>query len=96
MATYHKKIEYQGVQGGFLVLRPSVDDYRGMMDVMLHTEFKIYEGWNSSLIGWHWGGMVWKSHFCFGFFHNLTCVDCARSCALLLLQGIRPHSDADS
>jgi hypothetical protein len=35
-----------------------VDDYRGIIDVVMTTEFKIYRGWNSSNIGWYWGGMT--------------------------------------
>lgn len=58
MATFKKKIEQFPVQGGFIVLRPSVEDYQGIIRVMMTTEFRIHRGWNSSHIGWYWGGMT--------------------------------------
>lgn len=42
----------------FIVLKPSLEDYLGIVNVLMTTEFKIYRGWNSSNIGWYWGGMT--------------------------------------
>lgn len=58
MATFHKKIEQMPVQGGFLALRPSIDDYRAIVHTEMTTEFRKNHGWNSSHIGWYWGGMT--------------------------------------
>ena len=58
MATFKKKMEQFPVQGGFLVMRPSMEDYQNIVKVLLTTEFKIHQGWNSSKIGWYWGGMT--------------------------------------
>jgi hypothetical protein len=57
MATY-KAIECMPVQGGFIVLKPAEDDYLNIMNVMMTTEFRKGKGWNSSKIGWFWGGMT--------------------------------------
>jgi hypothetical protein len=57
MATYKHK-DGMPVQGGFIVLRPSVIDYENIIDILLTTEFRKGKGWNSSKIGWYWGGMT--------------------------------------
>ncbi len=58
MATYKKLTEQMPVQGGFLVLRPSLADYRAIIATEMRTEFRQGKGWNASLIGWYWGGMT--------------------------------------
>ncbi len=57
MATF-KGDDKMPAQGGFLVFKPSVDDYRNIIRTEMTTEFKKYHGWNSSHIGWFWGGMT--------------------------------------
>lgn len=57
MATF-KKPECMPVQGGFIVFTPSEQDYLNVMNIMLTTEFRKGKGWNSSHIGWFWGGMT--------------------------------------
>ena len=46
------------VQGGFLVIKPSIDDYLNLVNIMLTTEFVLDRGWNNSGVGWYWGGMT--------------------------------------
>ena len=46
------------VQGGFIVLKPSIYDYQRLIHIMMNTEFFIGGGWNRSKIGWFWGGMT--------------------------------------
>lgn len=57
MATF-KGVDKMPVQGGFIVLKPSMEDYRGIIDTEMRYEFRKYRGWNSSHIGWFWGGMT--------------------------------------
>ena len=57
MATF-KKEHCQPAQGGFLVLRPSVADYSGLINTIMTTGFFKGSGWNRSHIGWFWGGMT--------------------------------------
>ncbi len=57
MATF-KGQDKMPVQGGFIVLKPSIADYRAIIDTEMTTEFKKFHGWNSSHIGWFWGGMT--------------------------------------
>jgi hypothetical protein len=57
MATY-KAEKSEPAQGGFLVLRPSVDDYKNIINVIMTTGFFEGSGWNRSAIGWFWGGMT--------------------------------------
>jgi hypothetical protein len=45
-------------QGGFLVLKPSVNDYENLINILMTKEFKRGKGWDSSRIGWFWGGMT--------------------------------------
>ena len=53
MATF--KMDYkQPAQGGFLVLKPSVRDYEALINILLTTEFVIYNGWNHTEVGWFW------------------------------------------
>ena len=46
------------VQGGFLIIRPSIDDYMNLVNIMITTDFVMGEGWNNSGVGWYWGGMT--------------------------------------
>jgi hypothetical protein len=46
------------VQGGFIVLKPSMDDYSKLIHILMNTEFAQGGGWNRSKIGWFWGGMT--------------------------------------
>lgn len=57
MATF-KAEDKQPAQGGFLVMKPSVDDYEGLINILLTCDFVIHQGWNRSQIGWFWGGMT--------------------------------------
>lgn len=57
MATF-KGIDKMPVQGGFILLKPSIEDYRAIIHTEMNTQFRIYQGWNSSHIGWFWGGMT--------------------------------------
>jgi hypothetical protein len=45
-------------QGGFLVIRPSIQDYKNLIKIMTTVEFKRGRGWGKSNIGWFWGGMT--------------------------------------
>jgi lipopolysaccharide biosynthesis glycosyltransferase len=53
-----KNKEKLPVQGGFLVIKPSIDDYLNLVNIMLTTEFVLDRGWNNSGVGWYWGGMT--------------------------------------
>ena len=57
MAT-HKGEDKMPVQGGFIVLRPNMQDFRNIIETLMTTEFLIGGGWNRSKIGWFWGGMT--------------------------------------
>lgn len=57
MATY-KGEEKMPVQGGFIVLQPSIQDYNNIVDIEMTTIFAKGSGWNRSRIGWFWGGMT--------------------------------------
>ena len=57
MAT-HNGEDRMPSQGGLLVLRPSLADYRALINIVLTTEFNMGGGWNGSKIGWFWGGMT--------------------------------------
>ena len=57
MAT-HKGEDKMPAQGGFLLIRPSEKDFRGIVDTLMTTEFKSGGAWNGSKIGWFWGGMT--------------------------------------
>lgn len=57
MATF-KAPDKMPAQGGFLIIRPSMEDYKGLINTLMTTEFVIYHGWNHSQIGWFWGGMT--------------------------------------
>ena len=57
MAT-HKGEDKMPAQGGFLLIKPSEADFRGIIRTILTTEFKNGGGWNGSKIGWFWGGMT--------------------------------------
>lgn len=46
------------VQGGFLIIKPSIDDYLNLINIMITTEFVIDRGWNATDVGWYWGGMT--------------------------------------
>jgi len=55
MAT-HKGPGKLPVQGGFLLVRPSLSDYDKLISTIINTEFYAGSGWNRSLIGHFWGG----------------------------------------
>jgi hypothetical protein len=57
MAT-HKGEDHMPSQGGLLVIKPNIQDYRNIIDIILTQEFKMGSGWNGSKIGWFWGGMT--------------------------------------
>lgn len=57
MASF-KADDKMPVQGGFLVLQPNLDDYYNLVNILMTTEFRKGKGWNSSQIGWFWGGMT--------------------------------------
>eukprot|EP01038_Epipyxis_sp_PR26KG_P010758 gene10758-14448_t len=57
MASY-KGEEKMPVQGGFIVLKPSLSDYTNIIDIIMTTEFRKGGGWNRTRIGWCWGGMT--------------------------------------
>ena len=57
MATF-KAERSEPAQGGFLVLRPSVADYKNIINIIMTTGFYEGSGWNHSSIGWFWGGMT--------------------------------------
>ena len=46
------------VQGGFLVLRPSLADYQNIIHIVMTVPFVMHGGWNDSHVGWYWGGMT--------------------------------------
>lgn len=50
--------EKHPAQGGFLVIKPSVDDYKNLINVVMSTDFVPRKGWNGSEIGWFFGGMT--------------------------------------
>ena len=54
----HKGDDKMPVQGGFLVLEPSEQDYANIINVMMTTEFRQGSAWNGTRIGWFWGGMT--------------------------------------
>jgi lipopolysaccharide biosynthesis glycosyltransferase len=57
MASYKAEMSMP-VQGGFLVLKPSINDYEKIINILLTKEFRKGKGWDSSKIGWFWGGMT--------------------------------------
>jgi hypothetical protein len=57
MAT-HKGEDKMPVQGGFLIIKPSLDDYNNILRTIMSTIFYQGGGWNGSKIGWFWGGMT--------------------------------------
>lgn len=57
MAT-HKGEDRMPSQGGFLIVQPSEQDFRNIVNTMMTTEFKQGGAWNGSKIGWFWGGMT--------------------------------------
>jgi hypothetical protein len=71
MATFKKGIDKMPVQGGFIILQPSITDYRGIIHAEMNTEFRKYHGWNSSHIGWYWGGMTVQGILPY-YYHRLS------------------------
>ena len=45
---------YVCMKGGFVVLRPSMEDYRNLVNILMTTEFVKWHGWNNSNIGWYY------------------------------------------
>lgn len=54
----HKGVDKLPVQGGFILLTPSIEDYKNLINIMLTVEFRSGSAWNGSKIGWFWGGMT--------------------------------------
>eukprot|EP01035_Chromulina_nebulosa_P017250 gene17250-22779_t len=52
------RASHMPVQGGFLVIRPNIQDYRSLVNTVMTTEFYNGGAWNKSGIGWYWGGMT--------------------------------------
>jgi hypothetical protein len=54
------------VQGGFLVVRPSLKLFTELIDIVLEGDFRDGGAWGGTRIGWFWGGMTiqgeWHSH----------------------------------
>lgn len=75
MATW-KEEHRQPVQGGFIILQPSLKDFTSMVDIVMTTPFHEGSAWNGSKIGWFWGGMTVQGMFtvyhclCFDLFVN--------------------------
>ena len=57
--SYHLSL-----QGGFLVMQPSVADYENIIEIVMTKEFRKFKGWDSSTIGWFWGGMTVQVRDC--------------------------------
>lgn len=54
----HKGADKMPVQGGFLIIRPSMEDYNAIIDTIMTTKFFQGGAWGGSKIGWFWGGMT--------------------------------------
>jgi hypothetical protein len=54
----HKGVDKLPVQGGFILLTPSLEDYKNLINIMLTVEFRRGSAWNGTKIGWFWGGMT--------------------------------------
>jgi len=50
----HKGQHRMPVQGGFIIFRPSLDDYDAVVGIVMNTEFVQGGAWNRSKIGWFW------------------------------------------
>lgn len=46
------------VQGGFFVLRPNEEDFKGLLDTVKLGDFREGSAWGGEHIGWYWGGMT--------------------------------------
>mmetsp|Transcript_10800 Transcript_10800/g.12387 ORF Transcript_10800/g.12387 Transcript_10800/m.12387 type:complete len:213 (-) Transcript_10800:330-968(-) len=46
------------VQGGFLMIKPNLDVYERIIDVVREGDFRPGTGWAGSRIGWCWGGQT--------------------------------------
>eukprot|EP01038_Epipyxis_sp_PR26KG_P011445 gene11445-15332_t len=57
MASY-KGEDKLPVQGGFIIFKPSIEDYSNIIELLMTTEFNNGGGWNNSKVGWFWGGMT--------------------------------------
>eukprot|EP01041_Mallomonas_annulata_P008674 gene8674-17907_t len=55
MATFKGEL---GLPGGFLVLKPSIQDYLNIVNIVMTVPFRNGGGWNNSHVGWYWGGMT--------------------------------------
>ena len=54
----HKGEDKMPVQGGFLIIKPDMDDYNKIIDTLMTTQFYQGSAWGGSKIGWFWGGMT--------------------------------------
>lgn len=54
----HEGEDKMPAQGGFLVMKPSTEDFLGIINIMLSTDFRQGSAWNGTKIGWYWGGMT--------------------------------------
>lgn len=57
MASYKAEISMPA-QGGFLIFKPSINDYENLINILMTKEFRQGKGWDWSKIGWFWGGMT--------------------------------------
>jgi hypothetical protein len=55
MASY-KGDDQLPVQGGFLIIKPSLEDYRRLIEVLMIGNYKSGSAWGGTGIGWFWGG----------------------------------------
>jgi len=59
------------VQGGFLLVRPSLRLFEQLVAVALEGDFRPGSGWGKSNIGWSWGGQTIQGLLAY-FFHALA------------------------
>lgn len=52
--TCSLKLRYR--QGGFLVIRPNIDDYNSYIDILIKGDYRSGSAWGGTKIGWFWGG----------------------------------------
>jgi hypothetical protein len=44
------------LQGGFLVIKPSLTDYQRLVSIVMEGHYKGSSAWGGTKIGWFWGG----------------------------------------
>lgn len=55
MASY-KEDDKMPVQGGFLIIKPSLEDYSRLIDILMIGDYRGGGAWGGTGIGWFWGG----------------------------------------